>query len=333
MKFVCDKTGNVMCKKEDKLSNPFSTGGGGYHFENNVQTMFVILMLSGGVAPCLPAFPIKKIKLQGRYEGYETDDCIIFLEKRDGSEKPKLLAQIKHRIRVTEKDKLFREVMCAAWHDFKNSVIFDPRCDALAVITGPLSASDNENVRELLEWARSSATAEEFLTKVNRARFSSAVKRTKLNVFRKHLKNANDGIELNDDELWRFLKSYHVIGYDLDVASGGTTALIKSHLGQFAIDNVSEIHGLVAKEVGSFNQNAGTITIDTVSDEVKAVFKVRTPAESIPAEFVKVVPEPETAPVPADAKNAIAFASLLGSWNENVEGDLQAITELIKTDD
>src|SRR6266446_8948959 len=98
-----------MSGNEPKLANPFSTGGGGYNFENNVQTIFVILMLSGGFAPCLPAFPIKKIKLQGRYEGYETDDCILFLEQRGGSEKPKLLAQIKHRIRIAENDKTFRQ--------------------------------------------------------------------------------------------------------------------------------------------------------------------------------------------------------------------------------
>ena len=193
--------------------------------------MFVILMLSGGFAPCLPAFPIKKIKLQGRYEGYETDDCILFLEQRGGGEKPKLLAQIKHRIRVAKNDKTFEEVMRAAWRDFKNPAIFDPRCDALALITGPLSASDTENVRFILDWARTSATADEFLTKVNLATFSSAAKQAKLKVFRSQLKKANDDVALTDDELWRFLKSYHVVGYDFDVASGGSLSLVRSHIG------------------------------------------------------------------------------------------------------
>jgi hypothetical protein len=34
-----------------KLSNPFSTGSGGAHFEANIQATFVTLMLSGGYAP------------------------------------------------------------------------------------------------------------------------------------------------------------------------------------------------------------------------------------------------------------------------------------------
>jgi hypothetical protein len=318
---------------EIKLSNPFSTGGGGSNFENNIQTMFVILMLSGGFAPCLPAFPIKKIKLQGRYEGYETDDCILFLEQRGGGEKPKLLAQIKHRIRIAKNDKTFDEVMRAAWRDFKNPAIFDPRCDALALIIGPLTASDTENVRFILDWARTSATADEFLTKVNLATFSSAVKQAKLNVFRSQLKKANNGVALTDDELWRFLKSYHVVGYDFDVASGGSLSLVRSHIGQFAGDNISEILAVVAKEVAFFNQSAGTITIDTLSAEVRAAFKERVRPDSIPAEFLKAGPDVLPAPVPPESQNAIAFASLLGSWNENVEGDRDAIKELIKGND
>lgn len=124
-----------------------------------------------------------------------------------------------------------------------------------------------------------------------------------------------------------------MIGYDFDIASGAALALVKSHVGQFAGDNISEILAVVAKEVASFNQNAGTITIDTLSKEVKDAFKERVRPEGIPAEFLKGVPDAQTSPVPAESKNAIALASLLGAWNENVEGDVDAIKELIKGDD
>src|SRR5438270_1541415 len=102
------------------LSNPFSTGGGGSNFENSVQGLFAVLMLTGGFAPCLPPLPIKKIKLQGKYADYETDDCIIFLQDRSGGDGPKLLVQIKHTITISENDDLFAEVVAAAWRDFKN---------------------------------------------------------------------------------------------------------------------------------------------------------------------------------------------------------------------
>jgi len=41
-----------------QLSNPFSTGGGGPTFESRVQAAFVALMLTKGVCPCLPSWPI-----------------------------------------------------------------------------------------------------------------------------------------------------------------------------------------------------------------------------------------------------------------------------------
>jgi len=92
-----------MSDETSKLSNPFSTGGGGHNFENNVQAVFVVLMLTGGSIPCIPILPIIQIKLQGKYAGYETDDFIIFAGSKDGRQKAKLLAQIKHSVSITEK--------------------------------------------------------------------------------------------------------------------------------------------------------------------------------------------------------------------------------------
>lgn len=62
-----------MTKASKQQSNPFSTGGGGLNFETRVQAAFTVLMLTGRFAPCLPPFPIIKVKLQGRYAGFNTD--------------------------------------------------------------------------------------------------------------------------------------------------------------------------------------------------------------------------------------------------------------------
>lgn len=65
-------------------SNPVSTGGGPY-FETRVQSAFVVIMLTGRIAPCLPAWPIVKIKLQGKYAGFSTGNCIILCAKNRAS--------------------------------------------------------------------------------------------------------------------------------------------------------------------------------------------------------------------------------------------------------
>ena len=93
--------------KRKNLSNPFSTGGGGAHFEASIQASFVVLMLTGGFAPCLPCWPIVEIKLQGKIDGFDTDDLIVVVENPDNKERRKLLCQVKYSIDVTQGSTLF----------------------------------------------------------------------------------------------------------------------------------------------------------------------------------------------------------------------------------
>jgi len=140
--------------KRRSLSNPFSTGGGGVHFEAHVQASFVTLMLTGGYAPCLPPWPIVEIKLQGKIDGFETDDLIITVENANSKERRKLLGQVKHSIYVTQGNALFGEVMQAAWNDFNNPKIFSKGKDVIALLTGPLSTTDAHSIPWLLNQAR-----------------------------------------------------------------------------------------------------------------------------------------------------------------------------------
>ncbi|MCX5709049.1 MAG: hypothetical protein NTY14_08820 [Candidatus Omnitrophica bacterium] len=75
------KTKRNMCGAAKQLSNPASTGGLGTHFENRVQASFVVSMLVGGFSPCLPSWPISKIKLQGKHQGFNIDDLIVYATK------------------------------------------------------------------------------------------------------------------------------------------------------------------------------------------------------------------------------------------------------------
>ena len=317
-----------------QLSNSISTGGGGHNFENHVQAAFVVLMLSGGVVPCLPPWPVKEIKLQGRYAGYNTDDFIVITEERTGGRKAKLLAQIKHSLNITAKDPTFSKVIGAAWRDFQDPELFDPTHDSIALISGPLSAADIEHARPLLELARTTANAQEFLNKVNLIRFTSDEKRDKLEAFKTQLKKANNGVDISDEQLWLFLRSYHILGYDLDIRSGVTLSLLHSHIGQFSIDNVPALWASIANEIGYFNQNAGTITRYTLSEETRRIFSERLRAEKMPEEFLP----PKPPPLPADyvggkEGDALMFASLLGGWNDKSDGDKSAISRLIEGND
>ena len=259
-----------MTEAAKQQSNPFSTGAGGPNFETRVQAMFTVFMLSGGFAPCLPRFPITKIKLQGRYAGFNTDDLIVFVRQPEIEKEAKLLAQIKHDINITV-NPTFCEVIQSTWNDF-NDESFDSSTDTLALITGPLSATDINDVRPILEWARHAENEEEFFVKINTANFSSDAKRKKLEAFRTHLKTANDETDVPDRQLWEFLKVFHIIGYDLDTESGSILSLLHSLIAQYSNDAALSLWARVVDVVQIANQNAGTLTLETLPEDIRIAF-------------------------------------------------------------
>jgi len=321
-----------MGKTGKELSNPFSTGGGGSLFEAHVQASFVALMLTGGFAPCLPCWPISMIKLQGKYAGYDTDDLIVFVEKPNTNQNWKLLGQIKHSISITEGDTVFGEVIQAAWNDFNNPKIFAKGKDVIALITGPLSATDISDVRTILEWARHAENSDDFLTKIDLAKFSNRRKQIKLKAFRFHLMKANHGEDISDDELLQFLRHFHILGYDLDIRAGVTLSLLHSLIGQYSQEKTQDLWRQCIEEIQSANKNAGTITKDTLPDELQDAFKIRT-YEKIPVDFSR----PSRSPVKLDLKqklfdSELAITNLLGSWNEKSGADIVIASKLAKED-
>ena len=321
-----------MSAPKKQLSNAFSTGGGGVNFETRVQAAFVTLMLCGGVAPAMPPWPISKIKLQGKHAGFETDDFIAFVVAPGGGPEYKLLAQIKHSLSITENDATFREVIAAAWHDFNNSKVFQRQGDQFALITGPLSALDIEATRWVLEHARHSENSKDFFEKMALGKFVSDPQRKKLGAFQEQLKNAN-GADVPADECWQFLKCFHLLGYDLDIQAGVTLSLLHSMVGQFAGDQAKFAWLSVLDAVQVSNQNAGTISPDTLSPEVVKLFApkvvyqqptaLKAPEVSAPALPAVVVPA-----MLLSHLEVYLVAALLGEWNEANEADCRLVSSI-----
>lgn len=316
----------AMSTAEKQITNPFSSGGGGVIFETHVQALFVVLMLAGGFVPFFPSCVINKIKLQGRYAGYDTDDLIVYVEGQGNGEEKKLLGQVKHSITITERDVVFGEVIEAAWNDFNDPRIFTRGRDCIALITGPLSATDTDNVREILEWARSCENSGEFFTKVELANFSSKAKQQKLNAFRSQLKEANGGQEVSDEEIFQFLTHFHLLGYDLDSRDGVALSLLHSLIGQYSQTDAHNIWARVIDEVQSANRSAGTITIDTLPHDICAVFQ-RPHARTMPSELA-VTPSQIIDWSQTQYASELAVANLLGSWNEKSEADRVLVSKL-----
>lgn len=317
-----------MIKDTTKLSNPISTGGGGTHFENRVQASFTVLMLVGGFVPCLSFWPISKIKLQGKYQGFDTDDLIVYTENPNTKQQNKFLGQIKSKIAIREGDRNFCEVIAAAWHDF-NSAFFNQE-DAIALICGSLSETDTNDGRALLEQARYSENAADFIQRINLAKFTSEKQRAKLRAFKLALKQANENNDLADEELWRFLKSFHILIYDLDV-KGIVLALLHTIINQFSYDNAPAIWAQIQDYVERVSEHAGYITKDTIPDSVKYSFK-GTASKYIPEGFIKHDLALVNNWGDHSFANEILAATLIGEWNEKYPDDKEIISQFVGED-
>lgn len=288
-------------------------------------------MLAGGFAPCLPCRPIQKLILQGKVHGFSTDDLIVFTSLPDGSESRKLLVQIKHSISLTEGNQTFGEVIAAAWLDFQDTRLFSRDRDAFALVTGPLSATDIEDGRTILEWARHSAAADEFFTKVETAKFSSDAKRQKLKAFRVHADAAAKST-VSNEELFQLLRHFHLLGYDLDVRSGVMHAMLHSVIARHAPQSAGSVWAQVVQETAYANQNAGTLTRNSFSVDLQDAFAPAS-RESIPASIASAVP-PSVARAwdGPEFGSALVVANLLGGWNENSDADMAIVADLTEGD-
>lgn len=314
--------------KRKALSNPFSTGGGGGHFEAHVQASFVALMLTGGHAPGLPCWPIKEVKLQGKIDGYDTDDLIVIAEDPISKERRKLLGQVKHSILITQGSVLLGEVIQAAWNDFSNPKIFSRNKDSIALITGPLSATDTDNVQWLLNQSRHTKNVDEFFRNVHQANFSPSRSIEKLEAIQHHLKAANGGNDVPKDELYNFLSHFHLLGYDLGNEFGVVLSLLHSHISQFQQQDPQWVWSRIVDIVQTWNQDAGTITPGKLPDDLQDAFKQKAVAK-IPVEFKATQEKLKTDWTQHPDATYLALAVLIGAWQDKSPCDLDAVTRLL----
>ena len=197
---------------------------------------------------------------QHHYDGYSTDDCIVF-----GDDGRKLLCQIKNYVAITENNDTFRAVITDAWNDYTNSKTFDLENDQIVLIVSGLSATDIDNTRTILDWARHCENDAEFHNKVTKERFSSKEKQKKYLAIRGQLENAK-GKALSDYEIWDFLRHFYIHVLDLNRTDAPLWIAVSNQFSR-AVGRKGLEHELY-RVIAEYNQNAGTVTLDMLLREL-----------------------------------------------------------------
>lgn len=314
-----------------KLTNPISSGGGGHHFEAHYQAMFLVLMLTGGYAPGLPTWPIVELKLQGKVDGWETDDLVITVEHPARDKRRRLLGQVRRTVSVTKGNGPFARTIHAAWRDFNNPRLFTQDSDVFALMTGPLSRVDAGSVPWLLGHAKATSSVEQYMRDIGTANFSPSGAEEKLEVIRHHLRVVNNCDDVPDEELYYFLRHFHLLSSDLGGEYGITLPLLHSHMSQFAnVDIAKSLWGRAVDVVQSWNQTAGTLTWDTIPDDLVRAFDMVAP-KRIPEQFALGTSRPSGRNL-GQYSSLLALLSFVGQWNENNEEDFGIVAGVTETD-
>ena len=319
-----------MSNRAKQICPPSASGGLGIRFECKVQAAFVVLMLTEGIIPCLQrAWPIKEIQLQARRKGANFDDFVAIIQEPNTTRVAQMYAQVKRDITISNArtNTTFAEVIQAAWNDFSGQT-FNRGEDVLVLVTRQLTKTDMSGVQEMLEWARVRPTATEFFTDIKMAKLSDDLKRKKLDVFRTQLKTANRGVDVSKEETHAFLRHFHLIGFDLDIKSGVSSALLKSHIAQYDTASIDGVWSQLYDEVGYYNQNGGTITWECLPEALKESFTTLRKITRAPTFTQK-----QETQVTTEQAEALALATLLGGWDESSAGDKEVISKLVAQDD
>ena len=258
-----------------KSSNPYSTGGGGFRFEQKVQAYFVVLYLIGGIFPIFKRADCFKIVLQARRKGIQTDDLVVYF-KDDKQLETKILIQVKHKLTFTESDDPTGEALTQAWIDFHNHAIFNPSTDRIAFVTGELPSALIDHVKTLFEWARCSENEQDFMEHFLE---NAGEKKKRLEIIRGIIKRKMNR-DVSELELWRFLKALDLLHYDFDSDHGRDTTnileQIRPQLVHPSVDQAQAVWYEICSEVGRHNVHSGTITRETLAKTLTDKFSCKT---------------------------------------------------------
>lgn len=240
----------------------FQMGGGGFVYENYVQSAFLTAMILKGNVPTFQNGNIVEIAFQCKRKGYQTDD--LFFKIENGLNEYRVVIQIKYNISLTENSKIFKDVIKSFWIDFNKSEIFNIEKDKFFLIKSSLTNDDKNQIIVLLDWAKTHKDEIDFYSEIERI----DVKKQNITKFSNLLKEANDGVEVSKKQIWEFLRCFNLLAYDFTIQSSThqTHILDLLKLSKTSTTNTSpiEIWNTILAKSAELNLNGGSVTYENL---------------------------------------------------------------------
>lgn len=260
------------------VPNPFSTGGGGVTFEKLVGASYLVSLLAGDIPRGLDWGITKEVRFQQRWSGALIDDIVV--TSTDKEHERRLALQVKHNLTFSDapSNATFARVIEDCWGTFTNSSgwKFDSDIDRIGVGIGIFKSKIDNHFKPLLEIARTSENEDEFIKRVELPSFSSEEKREYLQIIRNLLTKAK-GSDITDNEIWRFLKCFVVVHFDLENAGRRDSVYCWNRLlDQLRKRDESQAKTLfdtLVSIVGEYGRSAGSIDASTLRTKVPVVLK------------------------------------------------------------
>ena len=202
-------------------TDPKSTGGGGFTFEDEVCAYFMSFILSGVDAlPGLTLGRLVKMKLQRKVDGWELDDLILEFE-RNGIRRFCAFS-IRSNPQISAK-KIPEDLVSSLWNQFGKTEQnpFRPEHDYLGLVTSGASATAKNSLEHLINLAKNHGGPDLGLH-INQPGFTNQDVRELFSSFSKPAGISCDG-EINQaDIISRFLH------FDLELSQPSSLYLIRA---------------------------------------------------------------------------------------------------------
>lgn len=259
------------------MASTIATGGAGINFESRVAAHFLGAILCQTTVRGLPqGVLVKKAMFQRSFEGDNSALDDVILEGASPSAQCRLSFQVKRTLTFGQND-LLKEVMADCWKTF-SSKEFQPGLDRFGVAVGNNQKLAQQAGRDVLNLAKSKASASEFLDHLAQKKVASNDMRKFAQIVRSALDEAK-GSSVTDTELWGFIRHFETLYFDFEQGDSSqslhqsisalTPALIPSDSG-----NISSLWDGLVTIADEHKPTAGSLTRDSLIEKLHNRFKL-----------------------------------------------------------